>query len=430
MAEKPHNILALEGGPDVARAFNTCQPRGRCPSRDAANFGGSPATPAFTPFGDANLPSHTLGRYWRLFNDPRLTPPPPNPGTPVVTPEAFQGLTNQVQAIVRLTPTPNASVCSLPNPDTLSSDSTDSLRAQLRLVNQRIDDVHKTLRTKDEHGESNLCGSPFIQEIQDAANPQHFRLPMLEAYDGSSDPMKHVVAFHAQMTLYGTSDAIMCRAFPTTLRGITRGWYDRLSPSSIHSFDQLTREFEANFLSSARPKPTTASLLEMRQKEDEHLGRYLAHFTEEIRAIPNTHLSLVIQAFMIGIRPSRLFWSHVEQPPTTVPEMLQRANQYIAAEILVVEKHEDQKCPRAEPSRGPPPGLPRKRTEKAEQTVPQPPNIPLNSTRTEIFLQIREKGLLKTPNPMKSQAEDRDRRCYYRFHRDYGHDTKCYDLKN
>ncbi|RWW07836.1 hypothetical protein BHE74_00024112 [Ensete ventricosum] len=32
---------------------------------------------------------------------------------------------------------------------------------------------------------------------------------------------------------------------------------------------------------------------------------------------------------------------------------------------------------------------------------------------------------------MKSRAEDRDRRCYYRFYRNYGHDTKeCYDLKN
>ncbi|RRT43966.1 hypothetical protein B296_00024692 [Ensete ventricosum] len=69
--------------------------------------------------------------------------------------------------------------------------------------------------------------------------------------------------------------------------------------------------------------------------------------------------------------------------------------------------------------------------ERGEQTVPRTPNVSLNFTRTEIFLQIREKGLLKTPNPLRSRAEDRDRRRYYRFHHDYGHNTKeCYNLKN
>ncbi|RWW38002.1 hypothetical protein BHE74_00056810 [Ensete ventricosum] len=93
------------------------------------------------------------------------------------------------------------------------------------------------------------------------------------------------------MTLYGTSNAIMCQAFLTTLCGIARGWYDRLPLTSIHSFDQLVREFEANFLASVQSKPTPASLLGMRQKEDEHLSLYLAHFTEEIRAIPDMHPS-------------------------------------------------------------------------------------------------------------------------------------------
>ncbi|RWW86684.1 hypothetical protein BHE74_00004528 [Ensete ventricosum] len=47
---RTHNILALEGEPDVARALNACQPWGRCPSRDTANLEGNPSTPACTPF--------------------------------------------------------------------------------------------------------------------------------------------------------------------------------------------------------------------------------------------------------------------------------------------------------------------------------------------------------------------------------------------
>ncbi|RWV77491.1 hypothetical protein GW17_00061666 [Ensete ventricosum] len=69
--------------------------------------------------------------------------------------------------------------------------------------------------------------------------------------------------------------------------------------------------------------------------------------------------------------------------------------------------------------------------ERIEQIVPRLPNTPLSSTRTKIFLQIREKGVLKAPNPMRTRPEEHDRGCYYHFHRDYGHDTEeCYDLKN
>ncbi|RWV95831.1 hypothetical protein GW17_00041509 [Ensete ventricosum] len=93
----------------------------------------------------------------------------------------------------------------------------------------------------------------------------------------------------------------------------------------------------------------------------------------------------------------------------TIPEMMKRANQYVTAEALMAEKRKDQKQPQTESSRGPPPGIPSKRTERAEQAVPRLPNTPLNSTRTEIILQIQEKGLLKTPNPMRSRAEERNR---------------------
>ncbi|RWV94950.1 hypothetical protein GW17_00042469 [Ensete ventricosum] len=97
----------------------------------------------------------------------------------------------------------------------------------------------------------------------------------MEAYDDDSDPMEHVAAFRAQMALYGTSDAIMCQAFPRILCGTVRIWYSRLKPTSIYSFDQLAKVFESNFLASVRPRPTMVPLLEMRQREDESLGQYL-----------------------------------------------------------------------------------------------------------------------------------------------------------
>ncbi|RWW46460.1 hypothetical protein BHE74_00047613, partial [Ensete ventricosum] len=143
-----------------------------------------------------------------------------------------------------------------PDFDALSSDTVDSLREQVCQVHHRLDEVQKeVLKSRGEIEESSKDGSSFTPEIQ--GKP----LPTLESYDGSGDPTEHTAVFRAQMALYDTSDVLMCRAFPTTLRGLARTWYSRLKPASISSFDLLTKEFELNFLVSPRPKPTTASLL-------------------------------------------------------------------------------------------------------------------------------------------------------------------------
>ncbi|RZS20764.1 hypothetical protein BHM03_00053318 [Ensete ventricosum] len=327
-----------------------------------------------TPTEEASMILPTPNRYWRLFNDPRLAPPDPglspitpSLGPPVVTTEAFLGLTQQVQALIGMieaivpcipqlaqAPThqlphvprqavreeapqsrssqgehpggaprppveaaienPNISVSQplnrprdvmrLPSePDVVSSYSTNSVREQLRQVNQRID----------------------------------------EPYGGSTDSTEHVTAFRAQMALYDTSDALMCCTFPMTLRGSARMWYSRIKPFSISSFDQFAKEFELNFIASSCPRPTVASLLGLTQGNDEPLAQFVSRFSGEIRRMPDTHPTMVIQAFLMGLWPSRFFWSLIERPPSTVPEMLQRASQYVTAESLVARKREDHK---------------------------------------------------------------------------------------
>ncbi|RZS07430.1 hypothetical protein BHM03_00038264 [Ensete ventricosum] len=289
----------------------------------------------------------TPNRFWRMMTDPGFPSPVSNPAPLMVTAEAFLGLTSQVQALAGMvqtiipylpqlvhsmahqpappqtesptapsrgippvaeapsprvaevppprvpvspTPTPTRSQSRSYNPapteldlDTLSTDSTDSLREQVRRVHQRLDEVQKeVLRSKEEIGESSKGGSPFTPEIQSKPLPATFRLPALEPYDGSGDPMEHVATFRSQMALYDTSEALMCRAFPTTLRGSVRTWYARLKPASIPSFDVLAREFELNFLASARPRPTTASLLGMAQGSDEPLSQFVGRFTSQV----------------------------------------------------------------------------------------------------------------------------------------------------
>ncbi|RWW08624.1 hypothetical protein GW17_00027927 [Ensete ventricosum] len=195
-----------------------------------------------------------------------------------------------------------------PEPDVVSSDSTNSVKEQLRQVNQRLDEIQRDfVRSKEEVGETTKGGSPFAPEILDKPIPSSFRLPTLEPYDGSTNPTEHVVAFRAQMALYDTSNALMCRTFPTTLRGSARMWYSRIKPSSISSFDQFAKEFELNFIASSYLRPTAASLLDLTQGNDKSLAQFVSKFSIEIRRMPDTHPTLAIQAFLMGLRPSRFF---------------------------------------------------------------------------------------------------------------------------
>ncbi|RRT49063.1 hypothetical protein B296_00035235, partial [Ensete ventricosum] len=84
-------------------------------------------------------------------------------------------------------------------------------------------------------------------------------------------------------------------------------------------------------------------------------------------------------------------------------------HQYIAVEALVAGNRDESKCPRAEQPRGHPSGPPNRREDRSDMLPSRPPPIPINSTRTKIFLQIRERELLKTRNLMKTCSKRRNK---------------------
>ena len=67
--------------------------------------------------------------------------------------------------------------------------------------------------------------------------PPKFRLPQLESFDGLRDPLDHIKSFKTLMLLQITPDEIMCRVFPTTLKGVARVWFGKLPSSTIANFD-------------------------------------------------------------------------------------------------------------------------------------------------------------------------------------------------
>jgi len=67
--------------------------------------------------------------------------------------------------------------------------------------------------------------------------PPKFRLPQLESFEGLRDPLDHIESFKTLMLLQMTPDEVMCRVFPTTLKGATRVWFGKLPSGTIANFD-------------------------------------------------------------------------------------------------------------------------------------------------------------------------------------------------
>ena len=68
----------------------------------------------------------------------------------------------------------------------------------------------------------NRTNSPFTTTINTFPLPQKFHMPQIESYGGIKDPLDHLETFKTLIHLQGVPDEIMCRAFPTTLKGPTR----------------------------------------------------------------------------------------------------------------------------------------------------------------------------------------------------------------
>ena len=142
----------------------------------------------------------------------------------------------------------------------------------------------------------NKTDSPFTPFINSFSLPQKFCMPQIESYDRVKDPLNYLETFKTLMHLKGVPTEIMCRAFPTTLKGPTRIWFNRLTSSSINTFKELSAQFTSHFIGGYRYKRSTACLMSIKQREDETLRSYITCFNKEALSINEADDKILVAA--------------------------------------------------------------------------------------------------------------------------------------
>ena len=103
--------------------------------------------------------------------------------------------------------------------------------------------------------------SPFTTEVLNSPLPPKFRLPQLESYDGSKDPLDHIESFKTLILLQMTPDEVMCKAFLTTLKGAARVWFSKIPSRTNADVEKLNKGFVRHFIGGQKHKKPTGHLL-------------------------------------------------------------------------------------------------------------------------------------------------------------------------
>ena len=151
----------------------------------------------------------------------------------------------------------------------------------------------------------NRTDSPFTTSVNSFSLPQKFRMPQIESYDRAKDPFDHLETFKTPMHLQGVPSEIMCRVFPTTLKGPVIIWFSRLMPNSINTFKELSAQFTSHFIGGHRYNRSTTCLMSIKQRDDETLRSYITRFNKEALSIDKADDKILVVAFTNGLQKGK-----------------------------------------------------------------------------------------------------------------------------
>ena len=303
--------------------------------------------------------------------------------------------------------------------------------------------------------------SPFTAEVLHFPLPAKFRMPQVETFDGVKDPVNHLNTYKIQMELHGYQDPVRCRAFATTLKSPALVWFNRIPPSSISSFRELSIAFVSHFIEARTYRKPSYHLLTVKQGSQESLKSYVQRFNAESLKIdiPDEKFAIIAFNTGLGVQSKDLMFSISKNPQASMAEVLAKTEKYINGEEALISKKENssthkeksgtykrqgrspkrqsvrETSPKKDGERSPkmrgnlrdrlgPPQFERRRRYSPQRFTP------LTASMSQVLHEVQNEQFLRWPVQMKSDPATRDNTKYCEFHRDYGHRTdNCIHLK-
>ncbi|XP_022880843.1 uncharacterized protein LOC111398123 [Olea europaea var. sylvestris] len=186
--------------------------------------------------------------------------------------------------------------------------------------------------------------SPFTEDVLTKPLPERLKVPQMIAYEGERDPLSHLDKYTLWIELQGTSDAIMCRAFPLALGNKAQRWFRRLHQVSVKNWNDLAFAFLAQVMGAKTRTTSKERLVSIKEGKSESLKSYLSGFNKQSMKVEKIFNDAALTTKLAGLRPRTRFWWSVHMDgPRTYYELLNRDEKYISAEEAT-SNQDEAKC--------------------------------------------------------------------------------------
>ncbi|CAL1413156.1 unnamed protein product [Linum trigynum] len=279
---------------------------------------------------------------------------------------------------------------------------------------------------------------PLAQSV--LMEPAGTTLPPLTSYDGVTDPEDNLNSYFTKMQLYNSTDATLCKVFPSTFAGVVLDWYHQLEEGRIECFEQFAELFLSKFASRKRRTLTRGALFKIKQKDGEALREFYDRWISVAMAVKDVQPPVMGVCLEECTNSEELCRVLSKRAVVSTEDLDRRVQKVIALEeTLAARRAEKRRVGREEIEvrQIPRPFIvnnaPQRRMESQRPLPRSAGNFTeYNDSLKNILQYVKDRGYhVRWQGPMRGQPNERNLDRYCNFHRDKGHHTAdCYQLKS